>query len=74
MLASRGVPEMIVLAIAFILIGLLMLIRPGVLWIITEKWKSDDATEPSDLYKISTRIGGVMFTLVGLGVCIVYFV
>jgi len=29
---------------------------------------------PSDLYKISTRFGGVMCTLAGLGVCIVYFV
>ncbi|GAA3401957.1 DUF6199 family natural product biosynthesis protein [Paenibacillus hodogayensis] len=63
---------MLFLAIILIFIGLTMLIRPSLIWAITESWKSNDATEPSDLYKLSTRFGGVMFTLIGIGLCIAY--
>jgi hypothetical protein len=51
-----------------------MLYKPPLIWIITESWKSNDATEPSDLYILSTRIGGIMFTLVGLGGIFVFIV
>lgn len=63
---------MIILAILLTLFGLLMLVRPTVIWKITESWKSNDGTEPSDLYILSTRFGGVMCTLAGLGVIIAY--
>lgn len=58
---------MIILSILLILFGLLMIVRPGAIWTITENWKSNDATEPSNLYILSTRLGGVMFTLAGVG-------
>ncbi|MEK3917678.1 DUF6199 family natural product biosynthesis protein [Paenibacillus sp. FSL H7-0331] len=63
---------MIIVTVLLLLCGLLMLIRPAILWTITESWKSNDAAEPSDLYLWSTRFGGVMFTLVGLAGVYVY--
>lgn len=43
--------------------GMLAVFRPKVVWQITESWKSDDATDPSDLYILITRISGVLFLL-----------
>ncbi len=50
-----------------ILVGLIMISKPNVFWLITESWKSNDATEPSPFYIWSTRFGGVMFLLAGIG-------
>jgi hypothetical protein len=58
---------LILLAIFVTLMGLLMIIRPHLIWAITESWKSNDATEPSDLYVWSTRCGGILCTLAGFG-------
>ncbi|KIL35051.1 hypothetical protein SD71_15425 [Cohnella kolymensis] len=55
------------LSIFLLAVGLFMFFKPLLIWMITESWKSNDATEPSDLYIWSTRIGGVLFTLVGIG-------
>jgi hypothetical protein len=52
--------------------GLLMLIRPTLIWTITESWKSNDATEPSNMYILSSRLGGVICTLIGIGWIIAY--
>ncbi|MDT9721643.1 hypothetical protein QVE09_22325 [Paenibacillus sp. ClWae2A] len=49
----------VTIAIIFGLVGLLMLSAPSILWMITEKWKSSDTSEPSALYKLSVRVGGV---------------
>ncbi|SFL36776.1 hypothetical protein SAMN03159341_105302 [Paenibacillus sp. 1_12] len=64
---------MVIVSILLFVFGLLMLIRPSLIWTITESWKSNDATEPSDLYLWSTRFGGVMCTLVGIAAICVYF-
>jgi hypothetical protein len=63
---------MIILAILLLLFGLLMFVRPAVIWTITESWKANDATEPSDLYMFSTRFGGVMCALAGIGGIVAY--
>jgi hypothetical protein len=55
------------ISVLLVLLGLMMLIKPSIIWSITESWKSADTTEPSDLYVWSTRFGGVMVTLAGLG-------
>ncbi|MEI7026193.1 DUF6199 family natural product biosynthesis protein [Paenibacillus sp. y28] len=65
---------MISLGILLIIIGLFMLIRPQTMWVITESWKSSDATEPSGLYKLSTRIGGGLFTLAGIGAMVAFII
>ncbi|RJE82630.1 hypothetical protein D3P07_26490 [Paenibacillus sp. 1011MAR3C5] len=53
--------------------GLVMLIQPQWIWAISEEWKSNDATEPFDLYLFSTRFGGAISTLVALGGIIASF-
>jgi hypothetical protein len=64
---------MLVLGILLSAVGLMMILKPGWIWIITESWKSNDGTEPFDLYIWSTRFGGVMCTIVGLASFIVSF-
>ncbi len=48
------------------LVGLLLFVFPKRVWEFTEMWKSSYATEPSDLYIITTRVGGAICTLIGL--------
>lgn len=67
----RGGNVLGVAGVFLILLGLLMLFKPPIIWSITESWKSNDATEPSNLYLWSTRFGGVMCTLAGLGSIVV---
>lgn len=57
---------MILLFPVFLAIGLFMLIWPEYFWALTEQWKSNDATEPSTLFIISTRFGGGMLTILGI--------
>ena len=57
----------ILLSILLILGGLLMLFFPDLVYDLSESWKSNRSAEPSRLYLISTRFGGVMFLLVGIG-------
>lgn len=64
---------MLFLSILLLPLGLVMIIRPQWIWAIAEEWKSNDATEPSDFYLLSTRFGGIMCTLAGLGGIIASF-
>jgi len=63
----------IILGIVFICIGFIMLIKPQIVFHITEDWKSDNNNEPSNLYIISTRFGGVMVLIVGLLAIVIQF-
>ena len=48
-------------------IGITMLVKPQLVYELTETWKHDGgAGEPSKLYLWSTRCGGVMFILAGI--------
>lgn len=47
-------------------LGALYFLRPDLVWKYTERWKSYSADEPSDFYKLNTKIGGAVFFLVGL--------
>jgi hypothetical protein len=58
---------MILMGVFLIIMGVLMMIKPSLIWLITESWKSDDGAEPSNLYIRSTRFGGIMMTLAGVG-------
>lgn len=55
----------ILVGIVFFVIGLLMVVSPSIFFQITESWKSDKANEPSELFKISTRVGGCFFIIIG---------
>ena len=61
-------------SIVMLVIGICMLLRPDVIYQLTESWKSNAADEPSRLYIISTRFGGVMFLLVGLLGTVTFFI
>lgn len=50
--------------------GVFIFIKPEVLWKLTEQWKSYRADEPSDLYRISTKFGGVMFGILGIAMAL----
>ena len=54
-----------------IAIGLVMFFKPKWVWTLTEQWKSDWADEPSDLYVLSTKFGGVLFMLAGIAVIVI---
>lgn len=56
----------ILAGILFLSLGLLMLLKPESVFSLTESWKQDASAEPSGLYLISTRFGGVI--LLGVGV------
>lgn len=52
--------------IVFIVIGVFAFLKPELIWKLTEQWKSSYADEPSELYRISTRLGGVIFAGIGI--------
>lgn len=59
--------------ILFIAMGLFMFFKPELIWKLTEQWKSYRADCPSDIYTISTKIGGLVFLAVGIIVLILVF-
>ena len=64
----------ILLAILLIGMGLFMAIRPDLWWKATEAWKSYRADEPSDFYRITTRIGGIVLVVTMVVILIVLIV
>lgn len=56
----------IFLGIVMAILGLVMLIKPQLVYMFTESWKSNTPGEPSDLYLLNTRIGGGFLTVVGV--------
>lgn len=58
---------------AFSLLGLFLFIKPDLVWMLTERWKSYAADEPSDLYRKSTQLGGILFILLGLAMIVLPF-
>lgn len=52
--------------IIILALGMVMFLKPHIVWRLTEEWKSYGADEPSDLYLKSTKIGGILFALVGV--------
>lgn len=65
---------LILFSIFILIIGLIMLFSPDTWWLITESWKSNSAAEPSDFYIKLTRIGGGLFSTVGVGGIIAFFI
>ncbi|WP_407654284.1 MULTISPECIES: DUF6199 family natural product biosynthesis protein [Caproicibacterium] len=60
---------MIAWGIIFAVLGLIMEIKPISLWPILEKWKSENAEGPSNLYVFSMRLGGAILLIVS-GLCL----
>ncbi len=56
----------IIAGIILCILGLsLVLIPSEKLWVITEKWKTNDGSQPSRGYVIVMRVLGVIFALTG---------
>ena len=63
-----------IIGLVLIGIGITMLVKPQLVYELTESWKHDGGVyEPSRLYVWSTRFGGVMFILAGICGMIVPF-
>lgn len=60
--------------ILFMAVGAAAFFKPELIWSITEQWKSNYADEPSELYKLSTRIGGTLIFLSGAAAIVCQFV
>lgn len=57
---------MILLSLLLLVIGFLMLRFPEEIYDLTERWKSNTPGKPSKWYRISLRVGGIAFLLVGV--------
>ena len=55
-------------------LGGLMFWKPDLVWKLREQWKSYYADGPSDFYVAITRIGGIVFAVVGIAVVILPFI
>ena len=56
-----------------LVIGLVMLCCPKVIYELTESWKNNSFSEPSNLYNINIRIGGGVCSIVGLAGIVTFF-
>ena len=64
----------IFLGIVLVIFGSVLTFAPSAWWRLTESWKNDSATEPSDLYLKITRIGGIIFLMIGVaGIVLPFF-
>ena len=57
---------MILSGLLLLVIGFLMLRFPEDIYNLAEGWKSNSPGEPSKWYRISLRVGGIAFLLVGV--------
>lgn len=65
----------ILLSILLAICGIMMICKPRLIYDLTESWKHDGTSEPSDFYMMNIRIGGCIFAIVGvLGAVVLTFV
>lgn len=66
---------MLLLGSTFVLLfGALMLFAPDAFYAMTESWKNDSASGPSDGYRLYTRIGGGFFAVAGAAGLVVFLI
>lgn len=56
----------VIAGVLILALGVFLFCRPETFWRLTEQWKSYRADEPSGLYRISTKFGGICFMAAGL--------
>ena len=64
---------LLLMGLLLLALGLVMAFFPEIWFELTESWKSYSASEPSDFYRLSCRIGGVVFALAGVAGIVVFF-
>ena len=57
---------MTVFAIMLIIAGIILVVAPSLVYDITQNWKNGNDSEPSDFYRITTRVQGVILVVVGI--------
>ena len=57
---------MTIFAIMLFIAGITLIISPNLVFTITQSWKSGNASEPSALYKMITRVQGVILVVVAV--------
>lgn len=57
---------MFIISIIMALLGLFMMFKPDIFWKVTESWKSNHSDGPSEFYKWHTRLGGLIFSSIGI--------
>lgn len=55
----------IVMGLLLIVVGIVMIVSPQLVYELTQSWKNNGNAEPSSMYIWNTRLGGVIFTIVG---------
>lgn len=63
----------VVIGIVVIIIGLVSVISPKSVFIISESWKFEEKTEPSDTYIYNVKFGGYITIVVGVIFIIMQF-
>lgn len=56
----------ILLSILLTIIGIVMIVNPLLVYEITQNWKNNGNSEPSEMYIWHTRLGGGVFVIVGI--------
>ncbi len=57
---------MTVFAILLIIAGIVLAAAPNLIFDITQSWKNDNDSAPSDKYKNITRVQGVILVIIGI--------
>lgn len=71
---ARGMLWAVFGGIVIFALGGFIFLKTDIIWKITEQWKSYSADEPSDLYLISMKTGGVLFMLLGIAMAVLPFI
>ena len=58
-------PLFCIALLALVAFGVFVLVKPQLYYELTESWKHGGTAEPSELYLLCIRIGGVICILVG---------
>lgn len=57
---------MTVFAIMLIIAGIILAAAPNLVYDITQSWKNRNDSEPSDFYRIITRVQGIILAVIGI--------
>lgn len=66
--------KLLIAGIVLLAIGINMIVLPKIIFTLTESWKSNVPDEPSSLYKIHIRIGGIACSFIGIVSIIAYII
>lgn len=57
---------MTIFAIMLITAGIILAVAPNLVYNVTQSWKNISNSEPSSIYKIMTRVQGIILVIIGV--------